>query len=94
MLLRTLYGEDKCSPAGDRSSSGAACSSDCTIVGQVHQCYTDQARTKREDCGVWTNDNIKTLEYTVDDKVSMQQYIKHSLKTSFVTRCVPVLVKM
>ena len=74
MVLRTLYGEDRCSPAGDRSSSGAACTSDCALVGQVYQCYTDQARTKTEDCGLWTSDDIKTVEYTVDDKVGMQSY--------------------
>jgi len=68
---RTLYGEDLCSPAGDRSSTGTACTSACSLIGEVYQCHTDEVMTNKEDCGLWSHHkaNKKTLEYTVDNQV-------------------------
>eukprot|EP00090_Calanus_glacialis_P034697 TRINITY_DN5856_c0_g1_i4.p1 TRINITY_DN5856_c0_g1~~TRINITY_DN5856_c0_g1_i4.p1 ORF type:complete len:355 (-),score=95.08 TRINITY_DN5856_c0_g1_i4:79-1143(-) len=72
---RTLYGYDRCSPAGDRSSSGAACTSQCQASTDSdhrhYQCYTDQRNEQREDCGYWyvAGAQKEALEYTDNDQV-------------------------
>lgn len=79
---KTLNGYDRCSPQGDRSSTGDLCTSGCqpnldSPSGHHYQCDTadeddsiDQVRSM-EDCGFWYAEDAKkkTLEYTVNDQV-------------------------
>jgi len=72
---RTMFGYDRCSPAGDRSSTGKTCYSKCERSTQnshhPYQCYTDERMEYKEDCGNWhvARAEKKVLEYTTDDKV-------------------------
>ena len=78
--FRTLYGYDRCSPAGDRSSSGATCYSQCQASTDTdhhhYQCSTDQRNEQREDCGYWyvAGAMKEALEYTNDDQVEYPLY--------------------
>ena len=75
IYFRTLYGYDRCSPAGDRSSSGATCYSQCQASTESdhhhYQCYIDEKSEQREDCGYWYVAGAQkgALEYTNDDQV-------------------------
>ena len=70
-----MFGYDRCSPAGDRSSTGKTCYSKCERSTQnshhPYQCYTDERMEYKEDCGNWhvARAEKKVLEYTTDDKV-------------------------
>merc|ERR1711915_387215 len=72
---RTMFGYDRCSPAGDRSSTGKTCHSKCERSTEnkhhPYQCYTDKNMENKEDCGNWhvARAEKKVLEYTTDDKV-------------------------
>jgi len=73
---RTLFGYDRCSPAGDRSSRGETCQTPCqanTDSSHHHyQCHTSERKDQiKEDCGYWLVAGAETeaLQYTNKDQV-------------------------
>ena len=74
---RTLFGYDRCSPAGDRSSRGETCHTPCqanTDSSHHHyQCHTSERKDHLEDCGYWLVAGAETeaLQYTNKDQVTI-----------------------
>jgi len=89
---RTLYGYDRCSPQGDRSSTGSVCESPCqaNMRSEKHhyQCITNTTTGYLEDCGYWylSGAEKEALQYTQDDKVCAGpcQEVDNELVCSYV----------
>jgi len=89
---RTLYGYDRCSPQGDRSSTGKLCESPCQAnrgSAQHHyQCMTNSSTGYLEDCGYWylAGAEKESLQYTQEDKVCAGpcQEVDNQLVCSYV----------
>jgi len=90
---RTLYGYDRCSPAGDRSSTGKICETPCQANTETqyqhYQCLTNHSTGYIEDCGYWYIHKAEkeSLQYTHQDQVCAgpcQETVDSHLVCSYV----------